>query len=252
MSAIMLHCHPLLAAHYSHPSPLLFAHIDNAVHIWQCQWRAVPLAKVAELYNTLLSDQEKQRADAFRFVQDKHRYVVMYATLRYLLGQYVNQAPQQLTFVRNPRHKPHLAQHPTWQFSLSYSTDSIAIAIAQHQAIGIDIESKDAHKLDWQSISQHYFSPTEQALLQQQTQANLFLLWWTRKEALLKATGAGLSEDMQYLQVNDGIHRIDKPLTSPYHQGEQTWHIQSFDLTAHYISVALPKLTEMLLLPYQW
>lgn len=209
---------------------------NKEVHIWLCQWRTISDNELQNHYQCLTVAEQK-RANAFHFADDRQRYILSQGMLRTLLGQYLLQNPTEITFLRNERDKPFIA-NSNLQFSVAHSGDNVAVAIA-HTPIGIDIEQQQIAHIDWQLISQTYFSASEQILLAQDPQPqSLFALLWTRKEAILKATGAGLNEDMRYLETTNGTHIIDAPFASAQHQHDQTLHVASFEVDTYYISLA--------------
>lgn len=78
--------------------------------------------------------------------------------------------------------------------SLSHTRNAAAAAIGAHP-VGVDVESVH-RRVNWTRIARAYFSPVEQAWLEQQTEGErktAFLMLWTCKEAWLKAQGLGLS-----------------------------------------------------------
>jgi len=94
------------------------------------------------------------------------------------------------------------------ELSISHSGDRVAVAIADGAQVGIDVEGPqalgggDGHDL-WDVV----LRPSEQTLiarLPQDLRAELFLAVWTRKEAILKATGDGLDVAMTELEVSPG------------------------------------------------
>lgn len=78
--------------------------------------------------------------------------------------------------------------------SIAHSAGLAAAAVSGEGPIGIDIE-RDERRRDLVAIAGRFFAPEEQAALaaaSPRRRPRLFHQWWTRKEAVLKATGAGL------------------------------------------------------------
>jgi len=68
------------------------------------------------------------------------------------------------------------------------------------------------------AIAERYLCPAEQETLRATTEdakAKLFLTYWTRKEALLKATGDGLSMPLDRLDVSGVSDALPRLLTIP-------------------------------------
>lgn len=80
---------------------------------------------------------------------------------------------------------------PGWGVSISYAPDWVAVAVAAHRAIGIDIEAdRPIPRSDW---PQHLMTSAEIDLLRHRPAR--FLTLWTLKEALSKEAGTGLMVD---------------------------------------------------------
>lgn len=144
---------------------------------------------------TLLSPDETARAARFARHRDAHRYIVGRSTLRIVLASYLDRHPEELVFAYNEFGKPCLGEEDgsDLHFNLSHSEDIAVLAVSDRFPLGIDIEAEKAIAED---VAGHFFSPNECIRLKslpisQQQQA--FYRCWTRKEAFVKAHGAGLS-----------------------------------------------------------
>jgi 4'-phosphopantetheinyl transferase len=167
-----------------------------AVHV---ETLAVDAAALAHL----LGDDERARADRFRFPRDRRRFVVRRARLRQLLGAWVGRAPDALTFTENSHGKPILAGGPP--FSLSHSADMMMLAIGDAE-VGCDIEWIDP-ALDWRSLAETFFTTAERAalvVLPPAAARRAFFACWARKEAFVKALGLGLSYPLDAFDVSVG------------------------------------------------
>ena len=161
-----------------------------------------------ERYAALLSDDERQRNQRYRFAADRRRDLIARALLRTQLGERLQMAPESLVFERGEHGKPALvlnncsvpsdysalksAKH--LQFNLSHSDDWIVLAIADNR-VGVDIEST-VRKNDVMAIADRYFFGSEIAELtsfDDSEQRQRFFDYWTLKEAYMKARGEGIS-----------------------------------------------------------
>lgn len=80
---------------------------------------------------------------------------------------------------------------PGWGVSISYAPGWVAVAVAAHRSIGIDIEAdRLIPQSDW---PEHLMTAAEIGLLQRSPAR--FLTLWTLKEALSKEAGTGLMVD---------------------------------------------------------
>lgn len=140
-----------------------------------------------------LSRDERRRGDAFYSPLDGRRYVARRAVLRHLLASSASRDARAIEFSYNEFGKPALAESPLC-FNLSHA-GNVAFYVISDRDVGCDIEW---HRPDLAqpAIAAHFFSAVEQASLRRAAQSEwpaYFFNCWTRKEALLKAIGCGLS-----------------------------------------------------------
>ncbi len=86
--------------------------------------------------------------------------------------------------------------HPELQFNLAHAGDLVLYALARERRVGVDVESFDPAR-EHGAIAERFYSPRERAELEaapEDARARLFLTFWTRKEAMVKATGEGIWE----------------------------------------------------------
>ena len=126
--------------------------------------------------------------------------------LRQILGDYVCQRADRLTFSYDDHGKPRLervAGGPPLFFNASHSHDLALFAIAPVDGVGVDVERVRA-MTDLESIAHQFFSPREQSALdalQGDARTRAFFHCWTRKEAILKGVGTGLSLPFESVDV---------------------------------------------------
>lgn len=154
-----------------------------------------------------LSAQEQGRADRLRHAQDRQQFMVAHAMLRHLLADHAGCAPQQLVLHQAPGGKPmplRCADGRWLHYNLSHTWGWMAVALASACPVGVDIESlRPIDDLD--GLVRTAFSAAERQAWQQLRPAQrslAFFVGWTRKEAWLKATGAGLVGDDGGMQVS--------------------------------------------------
>jgi 4'-phosphopantetheinyl transferase len=145
---------------------------------------------------TLLDGHERERLTRLRRAADRGRYLAAHALVRLALGGDGTTAAA-LTFDRTcacgePHGKPVLPGGPG--FSLSHAGDLVGVAVCPDGAVGLDVEQLRP-LTDLAAMAGHVHSPAELARHGTPDQETFFRAW-TRKEALLKATGEGLSEPM--------------------------------------------------------
>lgn len=156
----------------------------------------------ARRYDAILSADEIARAN--RFLNPAHGYAfrIAHGRLRLLLGARCGMAPAALTFTAGAHGKPALEGAGELAFNLSHSGRLAALAIAEGCDLGCDIEEVREVKED---IAERYFSADEVAQLRAlpaDRQNDAFFRCWTRKEAVVKALGDGLSMPLDRFTVD--------------------------------------------------
>jgi 4'-phosphopantetheinyl transferase len=162
------------------------------IHVWRASLERP--RHVVEGMRGLLCDDERRRADEFRFERHRARYTVGRALLRCLLARYLAAEPRELAFDYGEFDKPELRGGGP-RFNLSHSGSVALYAISDDGEIGIDVELESAD-LASERIAERFFSPAEVGVLRSlpaRLQPRAFLACWTRKEAFIKARGDGLS-----------------------------------------------------------
>jgi 4'-phosphopantetheinyl transferase len=143
----------------------------------------------------LLTPEEKNRANSYKFPKHRDAFIVSRGYLRQILSKYLQIPPQLIEFAYTAKGKPYLVNYPQLQFNLSHSQDLIVYAITYNRPIGIDVEYLRTFP-DAVTIAQRFFSAQEAQFISnchENTQSLAFFQGWTSKEAILKATGAGIA-----------------------------------------------------------
>jgi 4'-phosphopantetheinyl transferase len=160
---------------------------------------------------SMLSTEENVQADRFMFERDRIRYIASHAGLRVRLAACCETSPETLVFSAGSRGKPFLsnASIPI-EFNLSHSGVQAAIVIALERQCGVDIEKVRA-EVSHETIATRFFCEREQAWLQSLPQENRsqgFFRLWSTKEAILKASGNGLSTPLDAVDTTDVLEGI--------------------------------------------
>jgi 4'-phosphopantetheinyl transferase len=184
--------------HWRHPPKGLVLPVDE-IHV-----HAIDLNRAAaELANLerLLGHEERDRASRFHRLSDRRRYVVAHASLRSILGGYLDHDPERLEFHKGAHGKPGLApgDGPAGlQFSFSRSHEMGVLAVQRDHEVGIDIERIRPIR-DPLEIAERFFAAPEYQVLRSLPVVDhdaAFLRYWTRKEATVKLLGLGLSHPL--------------------------------------------------------
>ena len=169
------------------------------VHVW-----AVSLNGAHDPFQALLSAAEQARVERLRFADHRCRFTIWHGALRAILGGYAGSEPRALEFTFGPRGKPYLLGAPL-QFNLSHSAQLALVAVGRNE-LGVDCEKvRDLEGLE--DIARRHFSAVELAALlalAEPERLRGFYRCWTRKEAFIKAIGAGLSLPLDIFDVTIG------------------------------------------------
>jgi len=177
----------------------------DEVHLWQVGLTAVRSGEAR--WRNIIADDERRRAARFRFAVDRQNFTAARALLRILLGAYAGLDPEAVTFSYAKQGKPSLnkgQQKERLEFNLSHSGEIALLAFARGRAVGVDIE-RIRDNLDPAKMARRFFSQPEQtalSVLPPSERCLGFFRCWTRKEAYLKARGAGLSLPLDQFDVS--------------------------------------------------
>jgi 4'-phosphopantetheinyl transferase len=168
----------------------------NEVHLWRVYLDRVAAEEAR--WQRILSEEERARAKRFHFSQDRQKFSATRALLRTILGAYVGRNPETIVFRYSKKNKPFLESNSgasPLEFNVSHSGSRALLAFARGREVGVDVEVVRSN-LDCESIARRFFSPAEQkelAAIEAPEKCRGFFRCWTRKEAYIKANGAGLS-----------------------------------------------------------
>jgi len=214
-------------------------------------------------YLELLGTEELERAARFRFDVDRERFIIAHGLLRTLLGERLGARPGELRIARGPYGKPYI-EGTDLRFNLSDTKDALLIAITQGGEIGADIETM-ARTVDHMAVGAHYFTPEEMRSIRQAANHGTnsdqstctvdplgrhtgaaqdpakrrFLEFWTRKEAVLKASGVGIMDDLRVLRVDGEVNEMTITHEAFVQHAAATYHVHTWMYGEdHILSVA--------------
>ncbi len=146
---------------------------------------------VIEQLAGVLADDERARANRYRFADDRRRSIVARAGTRRLAGRALGVDPRALVIVEEEHGKPALRNRAI-EFNASHSGDLVALAFANDTPVGIDVERR-RHIKDASALARRFFAAEELEIVANAADADdAFLTIWTAKEAILKASGQGI------------------------------------------------------------
>jgi 4'-phosphopantetheinyl transferase len=173
---------------------------DGTADVWWARRQ-----DAADRHLALLDETERKRWEGYRRDADRERFLAGCALAKAALAGYAGLRPADVRFDRTcsqcggPHGKPAFAGYGLGH-SVAHSGDLVAVAVAG-DPVGVDVEQLDgrSHPLggggDPEALGRLVLSAAEQAALAAVPapgRARAFLVAWTRKEAVTKATGDGL------------------------------------------------------------
>ncbi len=150
------------------------------------------LATEAEVERMLPLVNARRREQALRFAHTFGRFCCLksWLMLRDLLGD----EPAEWTY--NQFGKPYI---PSLFFSISHCKTAIIVAVSDRE-IGVDIESDRSAN---EALIAYTMNDAEQALIRRSPNPErAFVRLWTQKEALLKAKGTGIVDNLKEVLAN--------------------------------------------------
>jgi 4'-phosphopantetheinyl transferase len=201
---------------------------SDAAHVWIVHAKQLP--SDSDKIKGFLSFDEREKAGRFVFERDRQRYIIRRALLRMILGRYLALRPAEILFRYNLYGKPMLDNKDLF-FNLSSSFDCTIYAVANGRQVGVDIEKVRAFS-EMKSVARRSFSPAEFKFFCSREKAakqKLFFKYWTRKEALIKAIGSGLSIPLDTFDVSSDAGKPVRPVEIELNKGNQS-HWIIFDL----------------------
>ncbi len=198
----------------------------QGIHLWK-----ICLSEINEhRFISYLSSEELDRVQRFHFHIDRKRSILSRAITRQLCSRYLSLPSRQIRFERFPEGKPYLKDHhERLQFNISHSGDLLLIALHFGKSpIGIDVEEIDL-RFEYFDLANQFFTETEKESLDCHTADEQFYRIWTRKEALMKATGQGLSDEFFCIDMSRNTDQITLP-------NDQMYFISTFSPAEDYLA----------------
>ncbi|MFC0622619.1 4'-phosphopantetheinyl transferase family protein [Kribbella deserti] len=156
-----------------------------------------------------LNEVERERLAAYRRTADRNRFVLGCAITRRVVGAYLGVDPADVPLDRTcqdcgkPHGKVRVAGDPL-RLSVSHSGDLVLVAFHRSNEIGVDVEQVNPD-LDTSTLASVVLAPEEVealASVPSAERARAFTTYWTRKEAVLKATGDGMRVELSRLVIS--------------------------------------------------
>lgn len=164
------------------------------------------LARLADLrpaHLAALDLAEAGRAGRYLRQPDRERFVLGAVLLKAVVGQRLGRPAAAVVIDRTcPRcgsqhGRPRLAAASGPHLSVSHSGAVVAVGVTSAGPVGVDVEA--VRDLDTGSLAASVCTPDELTTVRGPAD---FYVYWTRKEAVLKATGEGLARPLSEVRVS--------------------------------------------------
>ncbi|MCT2582764.1 4'-phosphopantetheinyl transferase family protein [Actinophytocola gossypii] len=165
-------------------------------------WWARPAPATPRLL-ALLDDAERERYGNYRREIDQLRFLTGRTLLRAVAARHLGVEPEAVILDAScydcgkPHGKPRVVAERAPEVSISHSGDRVALAMVDGVPVGVDVEEIRDAEVD--ELARITFTAEERAAFGRVPEAGLraaFFTYWARKEAVVKATGKGMSVPM--------------------------------------------------------
>lgn len=118
-----------------------------------------------------------------------------------------------ISFDYNEHGKPSIMSHPDIHFNLSHCKLAVACVVSDYP-VGVDVEALGRYK---ESLARHVLNDAEfTQVLNSENPDLAFTILWTKKEAVLKLVGTGVSNDMKDVLLEHGDKKITTTICDGY------------------------------------
>lgn len=156
-----------------------------------------------------MSEKRRKKCDGLKFQSDKDLCVAVDMLLREVLSERMGVLSEDLIFDADDKGKLYLV-NGNYQFNVSHSGDIAAVAVNKKKAVGIDVEKiKPVSSV----VAKRVFSPYDikfvfgqdtipaGKITDRETLVRFFKVW-TYKEAFVKMTGEGITDNLNECSYN--------------------------------------------------
>jgi 4'-phosphopantetheinyl transferase len=215
---------------------------ERDIHLWVAfpdEWAAPSQIAAAR---DILAPDEIVRMERFRFPEHRHLFAVSHLLVRTALSYYSDLPPCAWRFVNDENGKPRIdpvLETVSLTFSLAHTKGLAVVGVTRGTVIGVDVE-RTGRRVDAAGLSRRFFSPEEAAALENLPPDRLreqFPLYWTLKEAYIKALGLGFSHPLDsfaFRLTGERPHRIDFFAAEP--QDPKKWRFALIEPRRPYVT----------------
>lgn len=168
-------------------------------------------AAVPRLTEALLSSDESMRLAALARPVVRREFLLARVLVRSILSNYAPVDPPEWRFVVGEHGKPEIEPRvglPPLRFNLAHTTGMFALAVTCTHDVGVDVEWL-GRRVGASRMATRFFAQEEARdvlSLAESDQTERFLIYWTLKEAYVKARGLGLTVPLRAFRFfPDGV-----------------------------------------------
>jgi 4'-phosphopantetheinyl transferase len=221
-----------------------FSNLDarKTIDVWVIHTNESPIE--LEKLESLLSTEEQVRARRFVYERDAYQFRLCRALLRIGLAWNLGIPPQEVQLKEGSRGKPLLQIGSDLHFNVSHSGGLGLIAFTAIGEVGVDVEVIH-EEIEVVEIASANFTLREASMISaaatESDRARIFTRLWTRKEALLKATGLGIQEGLNEFDVSGPADRPIELISLFNPSEQQYWFVRDIEINeSFYGAIAAP------------
>ena len=159
-----------------------------------------------------VDDERREYALRYKHERSQRQCLAAYLLLQRALKQEYG-ITGKLKMTYGPHGKPMLVDYPDIHFNLSHCRDAVACVVSD-SPVGIDVECIDRYRtllLDYTMNEQE-----REHVIASPDPATAFIRLWTMKEALLKLTGQGITDDLHTVLENTQVYQFNTIIHPTY------------------------------------
>lgn len=208
---------------------------EGVVQVWRIELPGEPLSE--EGFLRTLSPEEMNRAGRLRPGQVRMQFVVGRSLLRSLLGREMGVPAAEVRLIAGEYGKPEMVplEGKAVAFNIAHSRSTVLVALCDSGTVGVDLEYID-RQADIAEVARHAMSARERdellSLSDPGSQRRAFFRSWTRKEAIVKADGRGLSLPLTSFEIPlGGQIELSLPIMVPNMDSTKctTYYVRDID-----------------------
>ena len=202
----------------------------ETVNVWLADLddRSIPKAAL----DSILSADELERASRFVFETDAWHFKLCRAMLRVGLALHLGKPAKGIPIRTAEKGKPYLDDDGI-HFNVSHCGGTGLLAFTRAGEIGVDVEAVRPEVEGLEIAAQSFHAHEIEFIAAAdgvEEQARRFTSLWTRKEAVLKATGSGIVDGLNTFDVSTGMQTTVRSETPSDKAKEITFIVQNIEI----------------------